>query len=97
MNDIVKEKPEEKQVKVDPKEMYQAKQRKLTIELSVQRDLSRIKFHRFDRSVQWRDLTACEQMEILDALELAVKEAKANAKIDIEKSNWKELNAKMKV
>lgn len=47
------EKPTEKVV-IDPKNMHRAKAQRLGIELTVQQDLSRIKFHRMGRSVQWR-------------------------------------------
>jgi hypothetical protein len=92
-----KQMPNVKATKVERNEMYRAKQVKLGIDLTVQRDLSRIKFHRFGMAVRWISLTGCEQLEVIDALELALKEAKANAKIDYDESDWKELNKKMKL
>ncbi len=77
---------------IDPKDMHRAKAQRLGIELTVQQDLSRIKFHRMGRSVQWRDLTECEQFEVIDALELAITQAKVNAKIDRELTDWAEKN-----
>lgn len=97
MEEKTQEKTAAEKVIIDPKEMHRAKAQKLTIELQVQNDISRIKFHRMGRSAQWRDLTGCEQLEVIDALELAIREAKANAKIDVEMSNWKELNEIMLV
>ena len=84
-------KPTPKKI-IDPAEMHFAKAKKLTIELQVQNDISRAKFHRQGRCVQWRDLTGCEQQEIIDALELALKEATGNAKIDRANSDWEEKN-----
>ena len=86
-----KDKPNERMV-IDPKDMHRAKAQRLGIELTVQQDLSRIKFHRMGRAVQWRDLKPCEQLEVIDALELALKEAKANAEIDRDNSDWAEKN-----
>lgn len=77
---------------IDPKDMHREKAQRLGIELTVQQDLSRIKFHRMGRSVQWRDLTECEQFEVIDALELAINQAKVNAKIDRELTDWAEKN-----
>ena len=77
---------------IDPKEMHRAKAQRLGIELTVQQDLSRIKFHRMGRSVQWRELTECEQFEVIDALELAVKTAKTNSKIARDYTDWAEKN-----
>lgn len=79
-------------VVINPRDMHRAKAQRLGIELTVQHDLTRIKFHRMGRSVQWRDLTDCEQLEVIDALELAVKQAKENAKIDRDNSDWTEKN-----
>lgn len=86
-----KDKPNERMV-IDPKDMHRAKAQRLGIELTVQQDLSRIKFHRMGRSVQWRDLTECEQFEVIDALELAIRQAKENAKIDRDSTDWAEKN-----
>ena len=86
-----KPKPNPKTI-VDPNEMHFAKAKKLTIELQVQNDITRAKFHRQGRCVRWYDLTGCEQLEIIDALELALKEAKANAEIDRDNSDWAEKN-----
>lgn len=85
------EKPTKKVV-IDPKDMHRAKAQRLGIELTVQQDLSRIKFHRMGRSVQWRDLTECEQFEVIDALELVLKTAKTNSKIDRDNTDWAEKN-----
>ena len=88
---MAEETPKPKVV-IDPKEMHRAKAQRLGIELTVQQYLSRIKFHRMGRAVQWRDLKPCEQLEVIDALELALKEAKANAEIDRDNSDWAEKN-----
>ena len=86
------ENTEKPKVVIDPREMHRAKAQRLGIELTVQQDLSRIKFHRMGRAMMWRELTDCEQLEVIDALELALKEAKTNARIDKENSDWEEKN-----